>query len=50
MSVWLTPQLKPFYGGTYFPPTDSFFRPGFPSVLRNVAKQVNRMMGVCMYV
>ena len=23
MSVFLTPDLKPFYGGTYFPPTDS---------------------------
>src|SRR5262249_37059450 len=25
MSVWLTPDLKPFFGGTYFPPTD--FKP-----------------------
>ena len=28
MSVWLTPELKPFYGGTYFPPTSRWGRPG----------------------
>ena len=28
MSVWLTPELKPFYGGTYFPPTSQWGRPG----------------------
>ncbi len=33
MSVFLTPELKPFYGGTYFPPEDRFGRPGFLSVL-----------------
>ncbi len=33
MSVWLTPGLKPFYAGTYFPPEDQYGRPGFPSVL-----------------
>jgi uncharacterized protein YyaL (SSP411 family) len=32
MSVWLTPQLEPFYAGTYFPPTDAYGRPGFPKV------------------
>ena len=42
MSVWLTPQLKPFFGGTYFSPKDSFYRPGFASILRNVAKQVKQ--------
>ena len=40
MSVFLTPDLKPFLGGTYFPPQDSFMRPGFATVLRSVAKQV----------
>jgi uncharacterized protein YyaL (SSP411 family) len=30
MSVWLTPDLKPFYAGTYFPPDDRYGRPGFP--------------------
>ncbi|TVR51274.1 MAG: thioredoxin domain-containing protein [Puniceicoccaceae bacterium] len=34
MSVWLTPDLKPFYAGTYFPPEDRPGRPGFATVLR----------------
>lgn len=38
MSVWLTPELKPFVGGTYFPPNDSGGRPGFKSVLEQLAK------------
>lgn len=29
MSLWLTPDLKPLYGGTYFPPDDRHGRPGF---------------------
>jgi uncharacterized protein YyaL (SSP411 family) len=37
MSVWLTPDLGPFYGGTYFPPEDRYGRPGFLSVLQGVA-------------
>jgi uncharacterized protein YyaL (SSP411 family) len=37
MSVWLTPDLKPFVGGTYFPPDDRYGRPGFSSVLHRVA-------------
>src|SRR5438128_7347699 len=36
MSVWLTPDLRPFYGGTYFPPTDQMGRPGFVTVLRGL--------------
>ena len=32
-SVFLTPDLKPFYAGTYFPPTDMPSRPGFPTIL-----------------
>ena len=32
-SVFLTPNLKPFYAGTYFPPTDVPGRPGFPTIL-----------------
>ena len=31
MSVWLTPDGRPFYGGTYFPPED---RPGMPGFVR----------------
>ncbi|MCB9854996.1 MAG: thioredoxin domain-containing protein [Phycisphaerales bacterium] len=33
MSVWLTPDLRPFYAGTYFPPESSHGRPGFKDVL-----------------
>jgi uncharacterized protein len=36
MSVWLTPELKPFYGGTYFPPTSKFNRPGFADILQQL--------------
>ena len=32
-SVFLTPDLKPFFAGTYFPPTDMPNRPGFPTIL-----------------
>jgi uncharacterized protein YyaL (SSP411 family) len=38
MSVFLTPDQKPFYGGTYFPPRDSRGMPGFPRVLRDLEK------------
>src|SRR5271163_541751 len=38
MSVWLTPNLSPFTGGTYFPPTDVPGRPGFITVLRRIAE------------
>lgn len=37
MTVFLTPDLRPFYGGTYYPPEDSHGRPGFPRVLAAVA-------------
>jgi uncharacterized protein len=37
MSVWLTPDLKPFAGGTYFPPDDRYGRPGFKNVLGRIA-------------
>ncbi|MEK6579077.1 MAG: thioredoxin domain-containing protein, partial [Bdellovibrionota bacterium] len=33
LTVFLTPDLKPYYGGTYFPPEDRYGRPGFPRVL-----------------
>jgi uncharacterized protein YyaL (SSP411 family) len=38
MSVWLTPDLQPFYGGTYFPPENRFGHPGFASILTQIAK------------
>jgi uncharacterized protein len=38
MTVFLTPERKPFYGGTYFPPEDRQGMPGFPRVLMGVAQ------------
>jgi uncharacterized protein YyaL (SSP411 family) len=38
MSVFLTPDLKPFYAGTYFPPEDRPGLPGFPRLLQALAK------------
>jgi len=38
MSVWLTPDLKPFYGGTYFPPSSRWGRPGFVEILQEIAR------------
>jgi uncharacterized protein len=37
MTVFLTPEGVPFYGGTYFPPEDRYNMPGFPRVLIGVA-------------
>jgi len=36
LSVFLTNDLKPFYGGTYFPPEDRFGRPGFLRLLQMI--------------
>jgi hypothetical protein len=38
MSVWLTPELQPFYGGTYFPPAAQWGRPGFVDVLAEIGR------------
>jgi len=38
MTMFLTPEGVPFYGGTYFPPADRFNMPGFPRVLLSVAE------------
>jgi uncharacterized protein YyaL (SSP411 family) len=38
MSVWLTPNLEPFYGGTYFPPDDRYGRPSFKRVLHALSE------------
>ncbi len=38
MSVWLTPDLQPFYGGTYFPPDGRYGRPGFAAVLEEISR------------
>ncbi|HIM86642.1 MAG TPA: thioredoxin domain-containing protein, partial [Candidatus Poseidoniales archaeon] len=37
MTVFLTPELKPFFTGTYFPPQDAYGRPGFPTILQRIA-------------
>ena len=37
LSVWVTPEGKPFYGGTYFPPTGGHGRPGFLDALRQIS-------------
>src|SRR3989442_2715160 len=42
MSVWLTPDLKPFYGGTYFPPTSRWGRPGFIEILQEITRVWHR--------
>lgn len=38
MSVWLTPALKPFFAGTYFPPTSRWGRPGFVDVCERIGE------------
>ena len=38
MTVFLTPDCKPFYGGTYFPPVDRHNMPGFPRLLETVSQ------------
>ena len=37
LTMFLTPDGEPFWGGTYFPPTTRYGRPGFPEVLRGVS-------------
>ncbi|XP_072603570.1 spermatogenesis-associated protein 20 isoform X8 [Vulpes vulpes] len=39
MNVWLTPNLQPFVGGTYFPPEDGLTRVGFRTVLLRIREQ-----------
>src|ERR1700737_480093 len=37
LTAFLTPDGKPFYGGTYFPPADRFCRPGMKRLLESIA-------------
>ena len=37
LTVFLSPDGRPFYGGTYYPPEDRWGRPGFPRVLSSIA-------------
>jgi hypothetical protein len=38
MTMFLTPEGVPFYGGTYFPPSDRYNMPGFPRILASVSE------------
>ena len=38
MTVFLTPDQRPFFAGTYFPPEDRWGRPGFPTLLKKIAE------------
>jgi uncharacterized protein len=38
MTVFLTPEQEPFFAGTYFPPSDKYGRPGFPTLLARIAE------------
>jgi uncharacterized protein YyaL (SSP411 family) len=38
LSVFLTPDLQPFLGGTYYPPEDRYGRPGFGTLLKRLAE------------
>ncbi len=38
LNVFLTPELKPFYGGTYFPPKRMYNRPSWTEILLQIAK------------
>jgi uncharacterized protein YyaL (SSP411 family) len=42
LTIFLTPDRRPFHGGTYFPPTDRHGLPGFPRVLRAVSEAYHR--------
>jgi|CZKU01.1.fsa_nt_gi uncharacterized protein YyaL (SSP411 family) len=38
LTVFLTPDQRPFFGGTYFPPADRYGMPGFPKVLQSISE------------
>src|SRR5438552_10038797 len=48
MTVFLTPDGVPFYGGTYFPPTDRHGLPGFPRLLEGLADAWHNRRGEVM--
>ena len=45
MTVFLTPDGKPFYGGTYFPPVDRHNLPAFPRLLQGIAQAYSNKPG-----
>src|SRR4030081_685973 len=45
LTAFLTPDGKPFYGGTYFPPADAYGRPSFKRVLLSIAQAYSEKHG-----
>src|SRR5277367_4340328 len=45
LTVFLTPDQRPYFGGTYFPPVDRHGMPGFPTVLRALADAYREQRG-----
>lgn len=45
LSIFLTPDQRPFYVGTYFPPLDGYGRPGFGSLIRQLAQAWKEKQG-----
>src|SRR5208282_1142413 len=45
LTAFLTPDGKPFYGGTYFPPKDGYGRPSFKRVLGSIAQAYREKHG-----
>jgi uncharacterized protein len=45
LTVFLTPEQRPFFAGTYFPPTERMGMPGFPRVLEAVADAYRKKRG-----
>lgn len=50
MSVWLTPDLRPFIGGTYFPPRDHGRRPGLKTLLMRIIDQVEKVFFLTIWI
>ena len=48
LTAFLTPDGKPFYGGTYFPPADQYGRPSFKRVLQSIAQAYREKHGEVM--
>ncbi len=45
LTVFLTPEQKPFFAGTYFPPADRYGMPGFPKILAALAEAYRERRG-----
>ncbi len=45
LTAFLTPDGKPFYGGTYFPPNENYGRPSFKRVLNSIADAYHQKNG-----